>query len=76
MTKPKLSGGLGIVPLQIRNQAFLCKWDWRFGKEREALWAKVLTAKYGLGDRGDWVLGDNLERIGSELVKAWWRIGR
>lgn len=28
VTKPKSKGGLGIVPLQIRNQALLRKWNW------------------------------------------------
>lgn len=53
----KASGGLGIVPLQVRNQVFLCKWTWRLGKEREALWAKVLAARYGLGEEEVGVVG-------------------
>lgn len=35
--KPKSKGGLGIVSIQSRNQSLLCKWGWRFGREREAL---------------------------------------
>lgn len=76
VTKPKSYGGLGIVPHQVRNQALLCIWSWRFGKEREVLWAKVLTARYALGDGGGWMLGEQVERIGSHVVKVWWRIGR
>lgn len=65
VTKPKERGGLGITPLHLRNQALLCKWNWRFGKEREALWATVLTSRYRIGERGGWTLGDRVEREGS-----------
>ena len=30
------------------NIALLCKWWWRFGRDRQALWFKVLTSKYRL----------------------------
>lgn len=45
VVKPKIKGGLGIVPLYLKNQALLCKWAWRFGREKDALWVKILSAK-------------------------------
>ena len=29
------------------NKALLCKWSWRFANERNALWRKVVSSKYG-----------------------------
>ena len=29
------------------NQALLCKWSWRFSNEREPLWRRVISKKYG-----------------------------
>lgn len=33
--KLKSEGGLGVVPLGLKNHALLCKWSWRFGRERQ-----------------------------------------
>lgn len=30
------------------NQALLGKWLWRYAKERDALWSKVIDIKYGI----------------------------
>lgn len=46
--RPKLKGGLGIGKVLARNKALLMKWIWRFPKERNALWYKVIKSKYGL----------------------------
>lgn len=62
VTKPKSKGGLGIVPLEARNQALLCKWSWRFRREKDALWLRVLTVKYDLEGIGGWALGENVEK--------------
>lgn len=48
ITRPKSAGGLGIKRLLEHNQALLAKWWWRFTKEKDALWNKVITNKYGL----------------------------
>lgn len=32
------------------NSALLAKWWWRYSKEKEALWVKVISRKYNLGD--------------------------
>ncbi|PSR84913.1 Endonuclease [Actinidia chinensis var. chinensis] len=43
----KEAGGLGIKQLLAHNSALLAKWWWRFGSEKNALWYKVIAAKYG-----------------------------
>ena len=40
-------GGLGIRNVVGFNKALLGKWLWRYAIEREALWLKVIDAKYG-----------------------------
>lgn len=39
--------------MEDRNQALLCKLSWRFGREKDALWRKVLVARYGVEDIGE-----------------------
>lgn len=46
---PKNSGGLGIVPLKHRNISLLAKWWWRCYNERNRLWNRLLSEKYGAG---------------------------
>lgn len=48
ITRSKKYGGLGIKRLLEHNVALLAKWWWRFNKEKEALWVKVVSKKYGL----------------------------
>ena len=44
----KSRGGLGIGNLEQRNKALLMKWLWRFPKEGQSLWFKVIKSIYGL----------------------------
>ncbi|KAK2639941.1 hypothetical protein Ddye_027736 [Dipteronia dyeriana] len=44
--KSKSVGGLGIGRILVKNNGLLTKWIWRFGRERDALWHRVLVAKY------------------------------
>lgn len=44
-------GGLGLGFLCWKNRAMLIKWFWRFGSEHNALWRKVLCAKYYCNSR-------------------------
>ena len=44
--QPKDLGGLGLFQTRHRNQAMLAKLCWRLATEHEALWARMLTAKY------------------------------
>ena len=46
-------GGLGIRSLVALNKALLGKWSWRFAKEREPLWKKVIIDEFGL-EEGGW----------------------
>ena len=39
VTKSKAEGGLGIQTVKGRNLAYLSKLNWRFHKEKNALWS-------------------------------------
>lgn len=69
ITKSKSHGGLGIKKLDIQNAALLCKWWWRFGQDKEALWVKVLTGKYGY-QSSDW-LPSKVSAQNSNISKVW-----
>ena len=43
---PIANGGLGIRKLTTFNKALLGKWLWRFGKEEDQLWRRVVASKY------------------------------
>nr|ABD28747.2 Putative non-LTR retroelement reverse transcriptase, related [Medicago truncatula] len=58
-------GGLGVTRLREFNIALVGKWCWRLLLEREALWRKVLVARYGVADGG---LED-----GARSCSSWWR---
>ena len=47
MNQPLLLGGLDIRDLRLFNEALLGKWLWRFMTEKDNLWRKVVTIKYG-----------------------------
>ena len=64
---PVQSGGLALRNLRYFNEALLGKWLWRFGYEREALWRRVIRAKYG-AEEGDWCSNSIL---GSYRVSLW-----
>jgi len=36
------------------NEALKIKWIWRFAKEEDAFWRKVIVAKYGVDNLGWW----------------------
>ncbi|RVW54487.1 putative ribonuclease H protein [Vitis vinifera] len=40
----------------LMNNTLLCKWNWRFANERDALWRSVISLKYGV-EEGAGVLG-------------------
>ena len=44
---PIANGGLGIRKLTTFDKALLGKWLWRFGKEDDRLWRRVVASKYG-----------------------------
>ena len=43
----KKVGGLGVRGLFKLNQALFGKWNWRFAKERNSLWRKAISRKFG-----------------------------
>ena len=45
---PIVNNGLGIRKLTTFNKALLGKWLWRFGKEEDRLWRRVVASKYGV----------------------------
>ena len=59
----KKKGRLGVRNLFAMNKAFLCKWSWRYAKERETLWKQVINQKYGEDD-GGWCSYEVSERYG------------
>lgn len=50
------------------NKALLLKWWWRFGSEKEALWRKVICAKYSM-DSSLWQPNMEMNRQVSTLWK-------
>ena len=50
---PVKNGGLGIRCLRKFNSALLAKWLWRYGLKNDALWRRVIGAKYG-NEWGGW----------------------
>lgn len=44
--KPKEQGGLGLVPIRVKNQALLGKWSYRWEKERHRKWNIWIRDKY------------------------------
>ena len=49
---PVKLGGLGIRSVASFNQALLGKWLWHYGHEVTHLWWRVISTKYGEGQRG------------------------
>ena len=49
--KRKYLGGLGIGSLNDKNKAMLAKWMWRFSKDVNALWRRVICSKYKVDER-------------------------
>ena len=65
----KRKGGLRVRNLFLMNNALLCKWNWRFANERDALWRSVISLKYG-EEEGGWCTRDVMGRNGVGLWKA------
>jgi len=63
--RSKEVGGLGVRRIREFNSALLGKWCWRMLMERESLWFKVLSARYGMEE--DRVKG------GGREASLWWR---
>ena len=59
-------GGLGIRQLRSFNAALLGKWLWRYGLETNALWRRVIEAKYG-NEWGGWCMKKVISAYGVSL---------
>ena len=72
MTKPKDRGGLGLQTARGRNTTLLAKLNWRLHNEKDALWAKVLDAKYCINRRRNSSNDDRLpcSRIWTAIKKG------
>ena len=73
MTRPKDEGGLRLQSAKGRNAALLGKLNWRFKVERDALWAKVLRAKYCNSRRS---ASPNADRLPCSRIWAAMKKGR
>lgn len=67
--QPKEVGDLGVRRLVQFNRALLGKWLWRFARERDCLWRKVMASKFGVGE-GDWRSGEMTRSHGRDLWKG------
>lgn len=47
ITKPKKEGGLGLQSAKEKILALLAKLNWRLHNEKDAIWARVISQKYG-----------------------------
>ncbi|KAK9063215.1 hypothetical protein SSX86_017085 [Deinandra increscens subsp. villosa] len=47
VTTPMSKGGLGLSKIQEVNNALLLKWTWRFKKEGNSLWKKIILGCHG-----------------------------
>ncbi|GLT68412.1 hypothetical protein SLA2020_406460, partial [Shorea laevis] len=68
-------GGLGVKDLDRFNMALLGKWRWRLVMEKEALWNRVVEAKYGIHGRRDWE-GREVKINSSHWWKALWKLDK
>ena len=72
--KTKSKGGLGIRSLLLLNNAFLCKWCWRFSSEKDLLWKKIIRGKFK-EEEGGWrsgVVRDSyIVEVWEEIKKQW-----
>ena len=51
LCRNKKRGGLGIGRMGEKNKSLLAKWVWRFGKEEDTLWRKVVCTEYKVKPR-------------------------
>ena len=66
--RPKHKRGLEIGNLILRNKSLLVKWLWRFIREGDMLWHKVIRSKYGM-EEGGWLTSD----VGNTTYRNPWK---
>ncbi len=67
-------GGLGVRKVNVINKALLGKWMWRFGREEDLLWRRVIAAKYRV-EWGGWISKKAKRAHGCGLWKGIIRLG-
>ncbi|WOH14105.1 hypothetical protein DCAR_0933621 [Daucus carota subsp. sativus] len=69
--KPKAQGGLGLVPLMIKNLSLLGKWSFRWYNDRSRSWNKWIKEKYKCSNQGS--LNDVLrdKKLSNSLKDIW-----
>ncbi|KAF7815394.1 putative ribonuclease H protein At1g65750 family [Senna tora] len=85
MCRTKQYGGLGLRHVREQNKAFMVKLGWGLTNQKDALWARVLRAKYKCGDDLIPVIDRNnsASRLWKGIADAWkyvqdglvWRLG-
>ncbi|XP_062021220.1 uncharacterized mitochondrial protein AtMg00310-like [Rosa rugosa] len=84
LCKSKLEGGMGFKDLLIYNKALLAKQCWRLLKNPDALWSRVLKARYfsnssfllaKKGARPSWIWNSLLAGRETISKNALWQIG-
>ena len=66
--KPKHKGGLEIGNLIVRNKALLVKSLWRFTREGDMLWQKMIRSKYER-EEGGWLPSE----VGNTTYRSPWK---
>ena len=64
----KKKRGFGIKSFSKMNKALLSKWNWRFANDRNSLWRKIISSKFGESFDG-WHTRDLRGGYGSSLWK-------
>ncbi|GLT67323.1 hypothetical protein SLA2020_396400 [Shorea laevis] len=70
-----MEGGLGVKDLNRFKLALLGKWRWRLLKEKDALWNRVVEAKYSIHRKRIYG-GGNVKKNCSEWWKELWKLDR
>jgi hypothetical protein len=46
ISRPKDQGGVGVINTRIMNDCLLVKWIWKIFQEPDAMWFRIIKAKY------------------------------
>jgi hypothetical protein len=79
MCKPKAMGGLGLLNTKRMNITLLLKWGWHLFQGEEAIWVKLIRAKYmdannmfaGSGQRAREDRPSGKACIKSNIISVW-----
>ena len=70
----KERGGLGVKRVKDMNDSLLMKWWWRYGKEENAMWRRIIAGKYGEGEFS-WLPNVEECKKGSRIWKDILKVG-